>query len=60
MVDAAGGGVGKVVRVADILDSTPRQILSLSRLLELPSPRCAHVPLVLGRDGRRLAKSTAP
>jgi glutamyl-tRNA synthetase len=55
VVDDAAHGVGEVVRGADLLDSTPRQIL-LSRLLGLPSPRYAHVPLVLGPDGRRLAK----
>ena len=55
VVDDAAQGVGEVVRGADLLDSTPRQIL-LCRLLDLPSPRYAHVPLVLGPDGRRLAK----
>jgi glutamyl-tRNA synthetase len=54
-VDDAAQGVGEVVRGADLADSTPRQIL-LSRLLRLPEPRYAHVPLVLGPDGRRLAK----
>ena len=43
------------MRGADLTDSTPRQIL-LARLLGLPEPRYAHVPLVLGPDGRRLAK----
>jgi glutamyl-tRNA synthetase len=48
--------VGEVVRGADLVDSTPRQLL-LAHLLGLPSvPRYAHVPLVLGPDGRRLAK----
>jgi glutamyl-tRNA synthetase len=37
------------------VDSTPRQIL-VARLLGLPEPSWAHVPLVLGRDGARLAK----
>jgi glutamyl-tRNA synthetase len=55
VVDDAAQGIGEVVRGADLADSTPRQIL-LSRLLSLPEPRCAHVPLVLGPDGRRLAK----
>jgi glutamyl-tRNA synthetase len=55
VVDDAAQGIGEVVRGADLLDSTPRQIL-LSRLLGLPEPRYAHVPLVLGTDGRRLAK----
>jgi len=55
VVDDAQGGIGEVVRGADLLDSTPRQVL-LQRLLGLPTPRYAHVPLVLGPDGRRLAK----
>jgi glutamyl-tRNA synthetase len=55
VVDDAAQGIGEVVRGADLVDSTPRQIL-LSRLLGLPEPTYAHVPLVLGPDGRRLAK----
>jgi glutamyl-tRNA synthetase len=55
VVDDAAQGVAEVVRGADLLDSTPRQIL-LARLLELPRPRYAHVPLVLAADGSRLAK----
>jgi glutamyl-tRNA synthetase len=55
VVDDAAQGVGEVVRGADLASSTPRQIL-LQRLLGLPTPRYAHVPLVLGADGRRLAK----
>jgi glutamyl-tRNA synthetase len=55
VVDDAGQGVHEVVRGDDLLDSTPRQI-ELARLLGLPVPRYAHVPLVLGEDGRRLAK----
>jgi glutamyl-tRNA synthetase len=55
MVDDAAQGIGEVVRGADLVDSTPRQIL-LARLLGLPEPSWAHVPLVLGRDGARLAK----
>ncbi len=55
VVDDADGGIGEVVRGADLVDSTPRQIL-LARLLGLPVPRYAHVPLVLGPDGQRLAK----
>jgi glutamyl-tRNA synthetase len=55
VVDDAAQGIGEVVRGADLADSTPRQIL-LARLLGLPAPCYAHVPLVLGADGTRLAK----
>jgi glutamyl-tRNA synthetase len=55
VVDDTAQGIGEVVRGADLADSTPRQIL-LARLLGLPVPRYAHVPLVLGSDGARLAK----
>ena len=44
-----------MVRGADLVDSTPRQTL-LAQLLDLASPAYAHVPLVLGPDGGRLAK----
>ena len=55
VVDDVDQGIGEVVRGADLVDSTPRQVL-LARLLGLPVSRYAHVPLVLGPDGRRLAK----
>lgn len=55
VVDDAAQNIGEVVRGADLVDSTPRQLL-LARLLGLPVPSYAHVPLVLGPDGRRLAK----
>lgn len=55
VVDDADQGVAEVVRGDDLLDSTPRQLL-LGRLLGLPDPAHAHVPLVLGPDGARLAK----
>ena len=55
VVDDAAQGVDEVVRGADLVDSTPRQLL-LARLLGLPEPHYAHVPLVLGPDGGRLAK----
>ena len=55
VVDDAVQGVGEVVRGDDLLDTTPRQLL-LARLLGLPEPTHAHVPLVLGGDGARLAK----
>ena len=55
VVDDARQEIGEVVRGADLVDSTPRQIL-LARLLGLQEPTYAHVPLVLGPDGQRLAK----
>ena len=55
VVDDAAQGVGEVVRGADLIETTPRQLL-LARLLGLPQPTYAHVPLVLGKDGARLAK----
>jgi len=55
VVDDAAQGVGEVVRGADLVDSTPRQLL-LARLLGVAEPSYAHVPLVLGPDGARLAK----
>ncbi|CAN5749441.1 tRNA glutamyl-Q(34) synthetase GluQRS [soil metagenome] len=59
VVDDADQGIGEVVRGADLYDSTPRQLL-LARLLGLPELRYAHVPLMLGPDGRRLAKRHGP
>jgi glutamyl-tRNA synthetase len=56
VVDDASQGVTHVVRGADLLESTARQ-LRLYGLLGLePVPGYAHVPLLLGPDGRRLAK----
>lgn len=55
VIDDADQGVGEVVRGADLLETTPRQV-HLARLLGLADPTYAHVPLVLGPDGERLAK----
>jgi len=55
VVDDAEQNVEQVVRGADLLDSTPRQ-LWLAGALSLPAPSHAHVPLVLGAGGERLAK----
>jgi glutamyl-tRNA synthetase len=55
VVDDADQGVEEVVRGADLVDSTPRQVW-LCRALGLEEPAYAHVPLVVGPDGRRLAK----
>ena len=55
VVDDAAMGVTEVVRGDDLLATTPAHIL-LQRALGLPTPEYCHVPLVVGRDGRRLAK----
>ena len=55
VVDDARQGVTEVIRGDDLIPSTPRQLL-LYRALGLTPPRFAHVPLVVGPDGRRLAK----
>jgi glutamyl-Q tRNA(Asp) synthetase len=55
VVDDAAQGVTQVVRGADLLDSTARQI-ALQRALSLATPSYAHLPLVLGADGRKLGK----
>ncbi len=55
VVDDAAQGITHVTRGGDLLASTPRQRL-LQHLLQVPEPRYAHVPLVVGADGTRLAK----
>jgi glutamyl-tRNA synthetase len=55
VVDDLAMGVTEVVRGADLLGSTPRQVL-LAKLLEGAPPAFAHVPLVVAADGTRLAK----
>jgi glutamyl-tRNA synthetase len=54
-IDDAAMRISDVVRGDDLLPSTSRQIL-LYQALGLPVPRFAHVPLVVGEDGERLAK----
>jgi glutamyl-Q tRNA(Asp) synthetase len=55
VVDDAFQGVNQVVRGADLLDSTPRQIL-LQRALGLPTPAYMHLPVALNAEGRKLGK----
>jgi glutamyl-Q tRNA(Asp) synthetase len=55
VVDDGHQGITDVVRGADLLDNTPRQIL-LQRALGLPQPRYLHVPLVRDAAGRKLSK----
>ncbi len=54
-VDDMDQRISLVVRGADILPCTPRQLL-LFRLMGVPEPRYAHVPLLLDHEGNRLAK----
>jgi glutamyl-tRNA synthetase len=57
VVDDAEAGVTDVVRGDDLIDSTPRQMLLYTSLgLADRIPRYTHLPLIVGTDGRRLAK----
>ncbi len=56
VVDDADSGVTHVLRGADLLDNTPRQIY-LQQALGLRTPNYAHVPLICEPDGAKLAKS---
>jgi glutamyl-tRNA synthetase len=55
VVDDAAQGITEVVRGDDLLDATASQV-HLQKLLGYTTPTYAHVPLVVGEDGERLAK----
>lgn len=57
VVDDAAQGVTDVVRGADLLDSTARQV-HLQHLLGLPTPRYLHVPVAVSAAGEKLSKTT--
>jgi len=55
VVDDAAAGVTHVIRGADLLESTPRQI-ALQRALGLTTPRYAHLPVATNAGGQKLSK----
>jgi glutamyl-Q tRNA(Asp) synthetase len=57
VVDDADLGVTHVVRGADLLDSTARQI-ALQRALGVPTPTYLHVPVLVNAEGQKLSKQT--
>jgi len=56
VLDDAWQGVTDIVRGADLLDNTPRQ-LYLQELLGFSQPRYLHIPLIIQPDGHKLGKS---
>ncbi len=57
VVDDADQGINHVVRGADLLESTPRQIY-LQQLLGLPTPSYLHLPIATGAGNAKLSKQS--
>ena len=56
-MDDAAQDVTHIVRGADLLNSTPRQIY-LQQLLDLPTPHYAHIPIATNHAGEKLSKQS--
>lgn len=57
VIDDAAQAISHIVRGIDLLDSTPRHLL-LQRLLGLPTPHYAHLPVIVNAQGQKLSKQT--
>lgn len=55
VIDDADQGVTEIVRGADLVDSTPRQIY-LQRILQYPTPSYLHLPVAIDASGRKISK----
>ena len=57
VIDDGGQNISEVVRGADLLDNTPRQI-HLQKLLDIPTPAYIHLPVAVNRQGQKLSKQS--
>ena len=57
VTDDANQGITHIVRGADLLDSTPRQVY-MQQLMDYPLPSYAHVPVATNSEGEKLSKQT--
>lgn len=57
VIDDAEQGITDIVRGADLIDETPRQLV-LQHYLGYPQPQYAHIPIVTNAQGQKLSKQT--
>ena len=57
VVDDAEQNISEIVLGSDLLDSTPRQIY-IQKILSLPQPDYAHIPVIVNADNEKLSKQT--